>query len=789
MNQHAVTRHVKVRSFFEYHGVWALGVRWFRTIRFGAKAGVISLMFLVPLIVLLWGYSADKSAAIGVAEQEQVGVAMVQKLMPLMLRAQDLRRATLARANGGAGSDLADMQAREVRAFDAAAADVEIFVAAHQGGEHWGDVKKARGMALSLPTNASPQAVRAAYVAYVGSVLHFIDHVVDASALSLDPDGDTYYMMSAAMIHLPQLVEHVGLTRGVANGGVIAGGVDRETALTLGRNSALAEAELDSVTQDFAKAREYNPALADLNADAAQRLTGQFLNLVRDDVMGDAIKVQSTALVASANDAILELAALQERTAKRLDGGLASRVSGLRAQRTAVFAMSAVATALAAYLFVCFFKVMQGGLGELRVHIEALSAGDLTRSPAPWGRDEVASLMLTVAEMQESLRNTVSKVREASDELVQASTEIAASAMDLSGRTEQTAANLEQATSAMEQIGATATHTAEHAGEASGIAQNNAGVARDGGEVIGQVVHTMSAIQNSSGKIGEIIGVIDGIAFQTNILALNAAVEAARAGEQGRGFAVVASEVRALAQRSAAAAREIKTLITASVENVDSGNRIVASAGETIGQIVEHTQRVSEIIASISGSAREQAQGVEQVGQAVSELDKMTQQNAALVEETAAAAGALKEQAHQLADSVAVFKLPEGYQATRGNSGVAIEGLDVAGAISAHREWKIKLRTAISKQQQLDAATIGRDDCCTLGKWIHGSAQQKYGHSPRFVELVEKHRGFHAAAGKVAQVINQARYDEANRLLGNGSDFAQQSGAVALALTQIKNGL
>jgi methyl-accepting chemotaxis protein len=313
---------------------------------------------------------------------------------------------------------------------------------------------------------------------------------------------------------------------------------------------------------------------------------------------------------------------------------------------------------LAGYLFLSFYRVMDGGLKETRRHLRAMTAGDLTTSPSPWGRDEAAQLMLELREMQDALRSMVQRVRASSQAIVSSSGEIAAGAMDLSNRTEQAAANLEQSAASMEQIASTVKNTAASTDEAARVARQNAGVAADGGRVMGQVVQTMEGIRQSSARIAEIIGTIDGIAFQTNILALNAAVEAARAGEQGRGFAVVASEVRSLAQRSAAAAREIKVLIGSSVEQVEAGTGVVRRAGATMQDIVGASERMDQLLGEVATGAREQSTGVVQIGQSVQELDRMTQQNAALVEETAGAAGALREQANTLADEVARFRLP-----------------------------------------------------------------------------------------------------------------------------------
>jgi methyl-accepting chemotaxis protein len=311
------------------------------------------------------------------------------------------------------------------------------------------------------------------------------------------------------------------------------------------------------------------------------------------------------------------------------------------------------------YFFYCFYRAMKSGMNTLVMRMQAMARGDLTNDMQPKGKDETAQLLGALAEMQQSLRRTVREVRLAADAITESSAEVAAGSMDLSQRTEQAAASLEETASAMEQIGTTVAATTDGAQQAAQEAGSNVRLAHQGGEVIAQVVGTMSGIQDSSRRIGEIIGTIDGIAFQTNILALNAAVEAARAGEQGRGFAVVAAEVRSLARRSADAAREIKQLILDSVERVDHGHRTVGDAGNTIHAIVDSAARVGELLQGIASGAREQATGIEQVGRAISDLDQMTQQNAALVEQTAAASTAMRDKARQLAEAVNAFKLPQ----------------------------------------------------------------------------------------------------------------------------------
>jgi methyl-accepting chemotaxis protein len=265
--------------------------------------------------------------------------------------------------------------------------------------------------------------------------------------------------------------------------------------------------------------------------------------------------------------------------------------------------------------------------------------------------------MQALKDMNDSLVRIVGEVRNGTDTIASASGQIAAGNLDLSGRTEQQAGSLEETAASMEQLTATVKQNADNARQANQLAVAASGVAVRGGSVVAEVVGTMGAINASSRKIVDIIGVIDGIAFQTNILALNAAVEAARAGEQGRGFAVVAAEVRNLAQRSAAAAKEIKTLIGDSVDKVEEGSKQVAEAGKTMDEIVDSVKRVTDIMAEISAASQEQTSGIEQINQAIMQMDQVTQQNAALVEQAAAAAASLQEQASNLSQGVSVFKL------------------------------------------------------------------------------------------------------------------------------------
>ena len=355
-------------------------------------------------------------------------------------------------------------------------------------------------------------------------------------------------------------------------------------------------------------------------------------------------------------DLLQELVTLQrvsiDATAKQID---ASAVQDTRIIRSlTLFAVG--------FGILCSWLLTTGITRPLRQALalaETVAAGDLTHSVATTAKDEMGALLTALGNMNNNLVGIVSQVRSGTDSIATASSEIAAGNLDLSSRTEQQAGSLEETASSMEELTGTVKQNADNARQANQLAITAAGIASRGGSVVAEVVATMGSINASSRKIVDIISVIDGIAFQTNILALNAAVEAARAGEQGRGFAVVAGEVRNLAQRSASAAREIKGLIDDSVSKVDIGAKLVDQAGATMDEVVASVRRVTDIIGEISSASTEQTHGIEQVNQAIAQMDHVTQQNAALVEEAAAAAGSLQDQAHGLAQVVSVFKLRE----------------------------------------------------------------------------------------------------------------------------------
>ena len=359
-------------------------------------------------------------------------------------------------------------------------------------------------------------------------------------------------------------------------------------------------------------------------------------------------------LFSKAEQSLNKIIALNDKIAQdSVKEGMDAVGTSERAMAITAVAAVVLAMAIAWYIAMAITRPIESAVKVA----QTVAAGDLTSDIKVESQEETGQLLGALKDMNDSLIRVVGQVRKGTDTIASATTEIASGNMDLSSRTEEQASSLEETASSMEELTSTVRHNADNAQQANQLAKTASNVAAKGGEVVARVVETMDSINESSGKIVDIISVIDGIAFQTNILALNAAVEAARAGEQGRGFAVVASEVRTLAQRSAAAAKEIKQLISDSVEKVGAGSKLVGEAGVTMNEVVTSVQRVTDIIADISLATQEQSSGIDQINTAISQMDHVTQQNAALVEEAAAASASLQEQAKQLAEVVSVFKL------------------------------------------------------------------------------------------------------------------------------------
>jgi len=436
---------------------------------------------------------------------------------------------------------------------------------------------------------------------------------------------------------------------------------------------AQAQASVDQAAKFLNDARQrygvYQrvPKLSEAGRKLAGDLDGTFNAYVRSiDSLGEALQKQSaeqyvTAVAdARAADARFEervTAFLNHTEQRAVEINTASDRRYDQAEISTII-MLALALILAIGCWRFISRQVLSPLKDAAVHFDRIASGDLTQRVAVGADNEIGVLFAALKRMQDSLTRTVAEVRRSVNEINTGAAEISSGNTNLSSRTEEQAASLEETAASMEELATAVKQNTEHAHQANALAAESRGVAMRGGDAVHQVVETMARISDSSRRIAEIVSVIDGIAFQTNILALNAAVEAARAGEQGKGFAVVAGEVRSLAQRSAQAAREVKDLIEQSTSNVDSGAEQVRQAGETMQEIVSSVQRVTQIMAEITEASTEQSIGIDQINRAVTQMDDVTQQNAALVEEAAAAASSLEDQAKRLAATAAFFKVP-----------------------------------------------------------------------------------------------------------------------------------
>ena len=763
-------------------GVWAPAAGVMRKLRFPGKMALISVAFLLPVFWLLGQFLLSEREDLRFVERERQGVGYAMALYPALEAADRWRFVARGAAYGASASQLPAARAAFDAAFVAlserqAALGVSLDTAAA-----WGEVERSLAQVRAGDT-ATPETIYTTMTDFSRELTELLDVVTDHSGLALDPEMASYYLMSGTLMRAPVIIRRTGELRGLAGGALRAGRIEPPQAVRLIELRTLLGDVLGAAREEMEKASQ---AAGGAGSGLMLKTHGQtqsFLKAIDAQFPPGQTEVQGNvqALVGLANQT-LEVQHLQVRTNLGvLDQLLATREQHLLNALWSALAVTAVSLALALYLAMGFYRAMFGGFKALRRHLMAVSMGDLRAEINGKGNDEVSDLLREVGYMQASLRETVRQVQGASDSVVQASAEIAAGTRDLSSRTEAAAAALEESSAALEQTTSSVEHTAESARQASHIAVDNARVAERGGAVMAQVVETMARIQHSSRKINDIIGVIDGIAFQTNILALNAAVEAARAGEQGRGFAVVAGEVRSLAQRSAQAAKEIKTLISSSVSDVDSGMGVVRSAGETMQEIVTHADQVRQLLDEVANGAREQSMGIGQIGQAVQDLDRNTQANATLVDQTATAAASQRTAAVRMAAQVDEFRLPGAGSGPK----ELVEGVDVDVFIDAHRQWKVKLRDAIENHAQVDVAALSRDDCCALGKWIYGDGQ-RLGARAGFVDLIGRHKRFHSVAGGVAEMINHRRYRQAEEALAPGTPFSQATSEVVLTLSSAK---
>jgi methyl-accepting chemotaxis protein len=639
----------------------------------GRKLLLLGLLVLATVCVPLVLQLKLSRELIGAADIERRGVDPARQMMKLVQLIQQHRGLSAGLLGGNAGLEaqrnakrdevektLATLDARlRTETLEPKLADAWR-VAARQ----WQDLRAAvDGRKLSAAESSTQHAE------VIARYFKALDLLLDHTGLILDPQPDTYYLISATLTRLPFATEALGQTRARGAGFLAESKITPEgRAMVAGLVRASTD-QVEAMSNAFDKAFDASPALKQAlgaKVDAVKTPIEAALALATKEVVTpEELKHPAPQYIATFTHTIDGLFELEEAALKALEDALTDRVAALQRTERIQFGLIGLLILGVGWMARMIVRSITEPLDRAVALAQQVAAGDLTGDAQVRGRDEIAKLMQALKAMKDSLHRIVGEVRGNAEGVAIASREIAQGNADLSRRTEQQAASLEETASSMEEMTSTVKANADHARDANALAQQARELAQRGGASVQQMVTTMQGIDASSKKIADIIGVIDGIAFQTNILALNAAVEAARAGDQGRGFAVVAGEVRSLAQRSAEAAKEIKSLITASVEQVDAGSRAVDETGRTIAQSVQAIHRVAEAIGQITSASNEQSSGLGQISDAVHHMDQLTQQNAALVEEAAAASERLDEQARRLAEMVNTFRLERQAQALR----------------------------------------------------------------------------------------------------------------------------
>ena len=645
--------------------------RWVGNLRMWQKFALIGVlavgMVAAPTVLVV---RADWNA-LQTVRAEAAGMAPAGEVIKLIQATQQHRGI----AAGLLGGDTAARAARDSKQSEVDALQNKVSAAL----EAFGDAKlvsqqqvlqrdwKALAAGVAAGSiSAGDSLVR--HTTLLATQLDLLTGVADSSTLALDPEAASYYLITAVFGHLPQLSETLGQARGRGVQLLANGKAKPEERARLSALAESAQPHFRHARAALTKAIAADPALSKVLEKPLAKASGAVetaLKLIDEQIVKpETLTLPSSEYRNAATSAIDTQFELIAAAFTALDGMLVERAAAMRNELLTVTGLIGGFAALALWVIVVVTRTTTGALAQAVAATQALARGDLTHRVEITTNDEVGELLTAVQTSMARLAEVVVGIKSTSESVSTAAVQIAQGNLDLSQRTEEQASNLQQTAASMEELTSTVQSTADAAREASTLAGAASEVAARGGEVVSRVVKTMDEITASSRQISDIIGVIDGIAFQTNILALNAAVEAARAGEQGRGFAVVASEVRSLAQRSAEAAKQIKTLIGASVERVETGSRLVGDAGTTMSDIVARVQRVTQLIAEIGAATSEQSGGIGQVSDAVGQLDQVTQQNAALVEESAAAADSLKQQALKLVNAVSVFNVGHGNVAT-----------------------------------------------------------------------------------------------------------------------------
>ncbi|WP_457425340.1 methyl-accepting chemotaxis protein [Roseateles sp. P5_E7] len=639
--------------------VFLPAVSLMRRLPMAHKFFIVCLCFAIPLVYLLVSLAGDRSDARDFSAKELVGIVQVRQVSSVLNAAMVLRGTSIGLSAKSPGAEAKRDAA--LTNFNTQAQAVEQLIAAAQD-----PLKLAPGLAatrdkakaLVAVGAGEPEAVINAGYALTDAAQALIEQASSESNLALDPDADTYYLMLTVTDALPRLQDAIGRMRALGSAAAQMGTPPYGVQQRLHQADTLTEEYLTRLTGALTRVAAANPdAVKGLDLQLADRIRKDFREKFGQSfVLGEAPKVEPAAWFALGTEQIAAADKLQRAAEARLAELVTVRVERLTRGLWTAMTLAIAFVTIAAYALISYYMAALSTCVALGRRIEALGAGDLGDTEALDGRDEVVLATNALRDAVHRLSGLVHEVRAGAEHISTSATQISGANRDLSSRGNAMASVVEQTSASTGMLEQTVDHNMSSAREAHDLVQGAAGLAGRGGEIVNRAVQSMGEITASSRKIGDIIQVIDSIAFQTNILALNAAVEAARAGEQGRGFAVVASEVRSLAQRSAEAAKEIKTLINTSIETVHQGETYVTQAGGSMGEIVQAIHRVAAIVGDITSQSSSQADQIRQLAAAIREVDSTTQQNAALVEETAASASLLEDRAGQLRDAAARFR-------------------------------------------------------------------------------------------------------------------------------------
>lgn len=672
----------------------APGIKVMQGLRLLPKFIVLTIIFVTPLILVSLLLLAELDKTIAFTRQERVGVNHVRKVQEIIRLTQQHRafQHMFVMGNASAGENAQQLQKNlneQITAFETMRkAEPELYA-----GDAWESIRNSWTAVQEKSSADKDRKIYKDHTALIAEMFRFSEMIADRSRLTHDPVAASHYLVSLFAKDIPQITEGLSEIAGRGAAYIDSGLMEANEEVLLGSTVLVTRRDLAAIPDQIETLSRENPQLKQTMPAvlAAIPAATAYLDRAGNEVLNTVDQTSGREFAEAGLSRIDGLYAAAATSADLLDQLLQARMENAGLHRNMIMLAIFCALSIAAYFLIGFYVSFSTEVRRLSAAVMQAASGDLSQKIRSDGKDEIGQLLNAFGGMNDGLTHLVTQVRMSSDTIALASHEIASGNFNLSTRTEEQASSLEQTSAAMEQLTSAVRQNAAHAQHANQLAKAASGIAERGGTMVSQVVDTMHEIRQSSKEISDIIGVVDSIAFQTNILALNAAVEAARAGTQGRGFAVVASEVRNLAQRSAVAAKEIKALIAESVEKVDIGSRQVNAAGQTMEEIVQSISHVTTIMEEISEASNEQQSGIEHINQAIGQMDDITQQNAALVEESAAAAESMREQTGKLSETVAVFKL--------GNDGNSVAALESHQAVH-NNIMPLNKRSAITHKQE-----------------------------------------------------------------------------------------